>query len=190
MPSTTPSSRSDATRNRSRILDVARECFDEFGVDVPMDTVAKRAGVGAGTLYRHFPNRDALITALVTASVGDLERIHHELEITDADPATKLEAWLGAMREWTTSYDGLPEPLRNAWEEDATPLGANCGNVISLTEGFLHDAQQHGSARPELTARDLYLANLGAAWASCAPLADSTTSNTVATLLNNGWRTR
>ncbi len=182
------STRSDATKNRAHILNIAEGVFIEQGLDVPMDTIAKTAGVGAGTLYRHFPNRDALIAAVVDGRVGDLRQVHCTLVASEQGVSEKLRQWLAAMRSWMTSYDGLPEPLRRAWEDEETSLGINCTEVIAMTEEFLQDAQYEGSARPDLSARDLYLANLGAAWAAAAPLADTDTSNIVATLLSSGWQ--
>ncbi|MDH6291240.1 TetR/AcrR family transcriptional regulator [Rhodococcus opacus] len=182
------STRSDATKNRARIVAIAEKFFTENGLDVPMDTIAKQAGVGPGTLYRHFPNRGALIAALVEDRVGDLQKTHRSLVESPQGPAARLDQWLSAMRAWMTSYDGLPGPLRQAWEEESTPLGANCMNVIEMTDELLRNAQAHGLARPELTGRDLYLANLGAAWAASAPSATKTTGEVVANLLTRGWQ--
>ncbi len=64
--------RSDAQRNRERILEIAREAFTRSGVNVSLDDVAKQAGVGAGTLYRHFPTRDALLAAVYQSEVEKL----------------------------------------------------------------------------------------------------------------------
>lgn len=182
------SARSDALKNREHILNVAEGIFAEQGLEVPMDTIAKTAGVGAGTLYRHFPSRDALIAAVVDERVGDLRQVHRDLVASEQGVSDKLRQWLEAMRSWMTSYDGLPEPLRRAWEDEDTPLGVNCTEVIAMTEEFLQDAQDEGSARADLSARDLYLANLGAAWAAVAPLADTDTGHVVATLLSSGWQ--
>jgi AcrR family transcriptional regulator len=182
------STRSDAARNRTRILEIAEKYFAEHGLDVPMDTIARKAGVGAGTLYRHFPNRETLIASLIEDRVGDLRQTHCNLVTSEADAAKKLEEWLHAMRAWMRSYDGLPGPLRQAWEEGTTPLGLNCMEVINMTEELLREAQQHGLARSDLSARDLYLANIGAAWAASAPLADGSTNDVVANLISSGWR--
>ena len=64
--------RTDAQRNRERILEVAKEAFTRFGADASLDDIAKQAGVGAGTLYRHFPTRDALIEAVYRSEVEKL----------------------------------------------------------------------------------------------------------------------
>jgi len=188
METGTKGRRSDATRNRARILEIAEECFAEHGLEVPLDTIAKQAGVGAGTLYRHFPNRETLIAALVADRIGDLQQIHHDLVAAELTAGTRLERWLEAIRTWMTSYDGLPDPLREAWEKDATMLGAHCRPVVDMTDQLLRDAQQHGDARPDLSGRDLYLANLGAAWAASAPLADSQSGACIVDILGSGWR--
>src|SRR3954453_10516153 len=64
--------RADAQRNRQRVLDAARDAFAEVGFAVPLDDIAARAGVGPGTVYRHFPTKEALFQAVITARVTDL----------------------------------------------------------------------------------------------------------------------
>ncbi|HEX8299273.1 MAG TPA: helix-turn-helix domain-containing protein, partial [Rubricoccaceae bacterium] len=92
--------RPDAQRNRSHILDVAEQYFSEQGVAGSMDAIAKRAGIGPGTLYRHFPNREALLAALLQARNEELEgrRTAIEHEVSDATEALAL--WLDALIEW------------------------------------------------------------------------------------------
>ncbi|MCH8560325.1 TetR/AcrR family transcriptional regulator [Nesterenkonia sp. DZ6] len=185
---TNRSPRADAARNRAHILEIAERCFTDQGFEVPMASIAKEAGVGPGTLYRHFPDREALIAALVEDRVVDLKSVHDQLLESDHDAAHRLSLWLEAVRAWMNSYEGMPEPLRQAWQEQATPLGVNCTGVIDLTTEILEDAQRQGVARADLTGRDLYLANLGAAWAASAPLADQRTSTAIAELLTAGWQ--
>lgn len=182
------SSRSDANKNRAHVLATAEKCFAERGIGVPMDAIAKKAGVGAGTLYRHFPNKEALIAALVADQVGDLEREHRDLLGSGDDDDAKLDKWLQAMRAWMNRYQGLAEPLRQAWEKQFTPLGVNCMGVIRMTEELLLNAQERGRARADVSGRDLYLANLGVAWASSGSLTDEATQASMASLINAGWR--
>ena len=82
--------RADARRNYARLVDAARTAFTENGVDAPLDDIARRAGVGAGTLYRHFPTRDSLVElsgVLKTIAVG-LTKICNDLRWMSSGPTT------------------------------------------------------------------------------------------------------
>ena len=77
--------RADARRNRERVMQAAREAFAEIGVDLPMEEIARRAGVGIGTIYRHFPNKEALLDALLVDQIAQhLERTRDALAKDDA----------------------------------------------------------------------------------------------------------
>src|SRR3954452_24452641 len=104
--------RTDAQRNRTHILDVAERYFAEHGITGSLDAIAKRAGVGPGTLYRHFPNREALLAALLKARDDQLVARREAIRQEEADTATALDRWLDALGRWATAFDGLPEPLR------------------------------------------------------------------------------
>src|SRR5262244_2639272 len=88
--------RADARRNRERVLAAAREAFAEGGESTALEEIARRAGVGIGTLYRHFPNRQALLEALYIGEVEDVCRSAAELD-GDADPWTALNGWLEGL---------------------------------------------------------------------------------------------
>jgi AcrR family transcriptional regulator len=85
--------RADAERNRDRILEVAKEAFTQFGADASLDDIAKQAGVGAGTLYRHFPSREALIEAVYRTEMAKLAATARSLSDT-LPPLEALRAWL------------------------------------------------------------------------------------------------
>jgi AcrR family transcriptional regulator len=85
--------RVDAQRNRERLLGVAKEAFRKYGANASLDDVAKQAGVGAGTLYRHFPNRDALIEAVYRNEVEKLAAAERELS-EKLPPVEALRAWM------------------------------------------------------------------------------------------------
>src|ERR1700723_3246000 len=85
--------RSDAQRNRARIVEVAKEAFTRFGADASLDDIAKQAGVGAGTLYRHFPTRDALIEAVYRSEVEKLAAAAHGFTAA-MSPIEALRAWM------------------------------------------------------------------------------------------------
>ena len=85
--------RADAERNRDRILDVAKDAFTRFGADASLDDIARQAGVGAGTLYRHFPSREALIEAVYRTEVEKLAAAERNFAET-MPPIEALRAWM------------------------------------------------------------------------------------------------
>lgn len=183
---TAPASRRDAQHNRAHILDVARQAFDSDGVDVSMDAIAKRAGVGPGTLYRHFPSKDALLAALLALHYESLERRRVEIEEEGNDAGRTLELWIEALGQWMLAYEGLPEPLRAACRLDS-PLTPTCHAVIATTERILNAAQKKGFARRILSGRDIFLGALAIAWASGATAASDDTRNVLRDVLKSGW---
>lgn len=180
--------RTDARRNRTRILEVAEEFFAEAGIAGSLDALAKRAGVGAGTLYRHFPNRDALLAALLQARNEELEAQREALR-QEADAAVALEHWLDALGEWVTAFDGLPDPLRAALSQESSPLAITCQGFIATTEEFLGAAQREGAARSWVRGRDLFLAALATAWVRGAAMADEASAQAVREMIRSGWAT-
>jgi AcrR family transcriptional regulator len=181
--------RTDAQRNRSHILDVAERHFAEHGIEGSMDAIAKRAGVGAGTLYRHFASRDALLAALLQARDEELDARRHAIAREESDPTEALARWLDALVEWVTAFDGLPEPLRAALSEEHSPLALTCQGFITTTEHFLRAAQRDGGAQPWVRGRDLFLSALAAGWASGAAIADASSAEALRTMLRSGWAT-
>ncbi|MEU2248314.1 helix-turn-helix domain-containing protein [Streptomyces sp. NPDC019224] len=179
--------RTDKQRNRTHILEVAQEFFAEQGITGSMDAIAKRAGVGPGTLYRHFPNREALLAALLQARDEELEarRVAIQHEVTDSRAA--LAQWLQAVGEWVTAFDGLPDPLRAALTEGTSPLALTCQGFVTTTEDFLRAAQREGSAHSWVRGRDLFLSTLAAAWARGAAMADESSPDALVSLMRSGW---
>lgn len=182
--------RADAQRNRSHILDIARIAFGEEGIDVSMDSIAKRAGVGPGTLYRHFPTRDALLAALLEKHYADLEDIRVCIEADEPEPAAALQRWIGALGEWMNAYEGLPEPLRAAWSQPSSVLMPTCQSLVDASARFLSAAQHAGSAKASLTGRDIFLAAMAVAWASSTKNADGNAVAALQEMLRTGWVAR
>lgn len=181
--------RTDAQRNRSHILEVAEQFFSEQGVSGSLDAIAKRAGVGAGTLYRHFPSRDALLAALLRARDQKLEARKAEIQGAEVDSTERLAQWLDAMIDWVTAFDGLPAPLRDGLSEDSSPLSLTCQGFITTTEEFLRAAQRDGGAHPWVRGRDLFLSALATGWASGAAMADDSSSQALRAMMRSGWAT-
>src|SRR6476620_923129 len=126
--------RADAKRNYDRIVEVAGQTFREKGYDAPMDEVAKRAGVGPGTLYRHFATRDALLDAIMQSWV---DRVN--------DAADKALAFEGSDRDllinWMETYAGLislhkggPAKITSAMGDPDSPIMSKCQVLARASE--------------------------------------------------------
>ena len=180
--------RADAARNRSQILEVAREAYEKDGIDVSLDRIAKAAGVGPGTLYRHFPTRDALLAALLLGERYDALLRARDTLTEDADAGHALDQWVLQLGRWMSAYDGLPEPLRMAWLRPDSPLGPTCRTLEQATAQLLLAAQRAHQARASISARDLFLLALAIAWAGGASAADDQTRQSLHAVLRAGWR--
>jgi AcrR family transcriptional regulator len=145
--------RADARRNRARILEAAREACAEHGANVQMDDVARSAGVGVGTVYRHFPTKDALIEALVAEKLRvTTENIREALEIEDP-----WEGFCAALRrnaEVMAADAGLRDalirlgPAARSTDEDRAELHAVAGRLVAR-------AQDAGALRADVTHEDI-----------------------------------
>ena len=98
--------RADAARNRARVLDAARTAFAEAGLDVGVEEIARRAGVGKGTLYRRFPTKEALVRAIFDDILEEIERLAAEAE-TEPTPATAFAHYLAAPARMQASNQGF-----------------------------------------------------------------------------------
>jgi AcrR family transcriptional regulator len=179
--------RSDAQRNRQHILDIANQHFAEHGVTGSLDAIAKDAGVGPGTLYRHFPSRDALLAALLSARDEEIGQRREQIASSALDAGDALDMWLDALIDWAGAFDGLPEPLRAALGRQTSPLTSTCEGYITGTDEFLSRAQDAGLARSDARGRELFLMALAVSWAQGAAMADSASAISMATLLKSGW---
>ena len=102
--------RADARRNREQVLRAAREAFAESGYGVPLDEIAARAGVGPGTVYRHFPAKEALFQAVVTARIEDLLGDARARADND-DPGGAFFGFLGRVAEEAAAKRDLPDAI-------------------------------------------------------------------------------
>jgi AcrR family transcriptional regulator len=129
----------------------ARQAFAELGPEAPLDDIARRAGVGPGTLYRHFPHREALIAAVYRSSIEDLRRRAHEL----AETCSALDAWMRAQVEFVMDKRGLAVTLKAALDHDSETfeLCSTMANDAAAT--VLKPAQAAGLIRPDIQPRDL-----------------------------------
>jgi AcrR family transcriptional regulator len=141
--------RADARRNYEKLLAAGREAFGEGGEATSLESIAERAGVGIGTLYRNFPNRQALIEALYVDEVEEVCRTAAELET--ADPWDALNSWLERVIAYVATKQVLAAELVNYLDKDA-PLFQSCrGSLYSAGEPLLVRAQEAGVVRSDVS---------------------------------------
>ncbi|MEU8759882.1 helix-turn-helix domain-containing protein [Streptomyces sp. NPDC048659] len=146
--------RADARRNHERLLTEARAAFTAHGTDASLEDIARRAGVGIGTLYRHFPNREALLGAVFQDALAALLR--HSAELAGApEPRAALVAWLRALITHAGEYRGLAIALMSASRDRSSALAA-CGEPLRAAGSeLLVRAQRAGAVRAEVAIGDL-----------------------------------
>jgi len=138
--------RADARRNYERLLVAAREAFSERGEQASMDDIAKRAEVGPGTLYRHFPSREALLAAVYRDDVDIMAKRAEELAGT-LPPFEALEAWLHEQLEYIKARLGFHAVLKNMLKDDTATFDWCRTAMRTAVGGLLESAQDAGMIR-------------------------------------------
>ncbi|MEV8351777.1 TetR/AcrR family transcriptional regulator [Streptomyces niveus] len=146
--------RADARRNYQRVLGEARAAFAEHGTDASLEDVARRAGVGIGTLYRHFPTRQALMSAVFQEALADLLDRSRELAGSDR-PCHALVAWLRALITHAGEYRGLSRALMSASYDASSGLTQCSTKLRTAGELLLVRAQMSGDVRADTSIDDL-----------------------------------
>jgi AcrR family transcriptional regulator len=146
--------RADAVRNRSRLLEIAFDTFAAEGLGVPIDEIARRAGVGAGTVYRHFPTKDALCAAIIRDRLAEHARVAAEVaEQHEAGPA------FFAFLDWVVRDGGVDQGLMEALAGTGFDLAAAVPEAEQQWMGTFHQlltaAQAAGAVRDDLDAADI-----------------------------------
>ncbi|QWF77501.1 TetR/AcrR family transcriptional regulator [Amycolatopsis sp. CA-230715] len=142
--------RADARRNYERIVSAAREAFGEHGAEAPLDDIAKRAGVGAGTLYRHFPTRDALIEAVYRADIVALVDSAYRL-VDELPPKEALEEWLREQVRFVVYKNGLAQTLKAAMDRGSETFAWCRASITEAASLVVTNAQKAGVVREDLT---------------------------------------
>jgi AcrR family transcriptional regulator len=149
-----PPKRADARRNYEGLLAAATAAFAEHGADdVSLEEIARRAGVGIGTLYRHFPARQALLEAVYKDQVDGLDALGAKL-LTAESPGAALGEWLRAFVAFGRTKRSLSSALVSTPGSHAEFLSAR-SRIRNRTEELLHRAQEAGEARPTAQADDI-----------------------------------
>ena len=141
--------RADARRNYEKVLSAARQAFAEGGESTALEEIARRADVGIGTLYRHFPNRQALLEALYVDEVAEMCR--SAAEVDAGDPWEALNGWLERFIAYIGTKRALAAELSNYLDQDA-PLFQVCRtSLFEAGEPLLKSAQDAGVVRPDVS---------------------------------------
>src|SRR5215469_9021129 len=147
--------RSDAVRNRERVLEAAKAVFSAGGSDASLEAVAREAGVGIGTLYRHFPTREALYEAVYRREVEQLSELAEELK-GEAAPVEALRKWLRSNVEFVATKKGMAAALALAAGPPPSELTAFSYERLTKAIRILLDrATAAGEIRADVSAEDL-----------------------------------
>ncbi|MEV6373319.1 TetR/AcrR family transcriptional regulator [Micromonospora musae] len=157
--------RSDARRNRDLIIAAARKAVAAQGTDTSLREIARRAGVGIGTLYRHFPTREAMLEALLDADFEAL-RLRADSLLAAPSPDEALLTWLREMAAGSATYRGLPESIMDALADEESRLHITCAQMRSAGGRLLERAQRAGSVRDDVSITEVISLVLGLAWAA------------------------
>ncbi|GAA3803665.1 TetR/AcrR family transcriptional regulator [Cellulomonas soli] len=154
--------RADAQRNREKLLAVAAAALAEDG-DVPLETIAARAGVGIGTLYRHFPQRNALVEAAYRQEVQQLCDAAPELLAPGRPAVESLREWMGRFVRYAATKRGMGAALRAAVGTDSPLFGETRERIVGALAVLLQAGAVDGTIRQDVGAEDVLRA-MGAVW--------------------------
>jgi AcrR family transcriptional regulator len=160
--------RADAQRNRERILEVAKEAFARSGADTSLDDIARRAGVGPGTLYRHFPTRDALLEAVYRSEVEKLAAA--ERKFTGAMPPIEaLRAWMLLFVDYIATKKIIAPALNTLVGDPKKVFEAGYTQIHEAIHALVKRAIKSGDIRKDLDPIDLLRALIGVANVATSP---------------------
>jgi AcrR family transcriptional regulator len=160
--------RADALRNRERILEIAKEAFTRAGADVHLDDVAKQAGVGAGTLYRHFPTRDALLEAVYRSEVGKLAAAEQKFSET-MPPIEALRAWMLLFVDYIEAKQIIAPALNTMVGGPSKVFAATGVQIKGAIEVLVKRAIESGDIRADFDPLDLLRALVGVSNVASGP---------------------
>jgi AcrR family transcriptional regulator len=166
IPSRQP--RADAQQNRERILEVAKEAFTRSGANASLDDIAKEAGVGAGTLYRHFPTRDALIEAVYRTEVEKLAAAEQTFS-TKLPPIEALRAWMLLFVDYIATKQIIGPALHSVVGGPSKLFEASRSQVKGAIDSLVKRAIKSGDIRKDLEPFDLLRALIGVSHVASGP---------------------
>lgn len=160
--------RADARKNYDHLLAVARDIVTEQGADASLRDIARKADVGLGTLYRHFPTREALLDTLLRSSLDELTGVADTLEASKA-PDEALIAWARKAVAFTHNYRGAVDLMAEAMDDPDSALHASCALVKSAGARLLQRSQAAGMARTDIDGADLLTLIAALGWINDQP---------------------
>ena len=162
--------RADARRNYDRIVEVARVVFREQGYDASLDEVAKRAGVGPGTLYRHFPKRENLIDAIMQVWVDSVEQAAEKALASEGSPRDLLMTWFVEYVRLISLHKGGPAKITSAMDDPDSPIRTKCQVLRTAGDRVVQRLRAEGALRDDVDA--LQISRLVGGVATIADQAD------------------
>jgi len=160
--------RADAQRNRERLLEVAAQALSQDGPDVPLETIARRAGVGTGTLYRHFPTREALVEAAYRSELARLCDSADEL-LKEVPPDQALREWMDHFVDYMTTKRGMGDALRALIASGGDPFSQSRTRLTEAISTLLRAGSSVGLLRSDVTPDDVLLSLSGISLATADP---------------------
>ena len=152
--------RVDAVRNRERVLEAAEAVLSTGGPDASLEAVARRAGVGIGTLYRHFPTREALFEAVYRREVQQLADLAEQLK-QEADPVEALRHWMRSNVRFVATKKGMSAALALAAYKNPELYSYSFDRLTQAVRGLLDRAIATGEIRADISPEDLLRALVG-----------------------------
>ena len=160
--------RADAVRNRERVLEAAKAVFSQGGPEASLEAVARRAGVGIGTLYRHFPTREALYEAVYRREVEQLVDLAQNLKAEPA-PVEALRRWMRSNVEFIATKKGMAAALALTAHGSSDLAAYSLDRLTRALNDLLQRAATAGEIRPDISAEDLLRTLVGICYTQDRP---------------------
>ena len=167
-PSAARKPRADARRNRDGLLEAAKAAFAELGPETSLEEIARRADVGIGTLYRHFPTRDAIVEAVYRREVQQLADAAPRL-VEALPPAEALRAWMRVFVDYIAAKKVIAPALKSLVGADSSLYADSSARINGAIALLVERARASGEIRPDADSADLLRALIGFAYVSSAP---------------------
>ncbi|MCL7369314.1 TetR/AcrR family transcriptional regulator [Streptomyces ardesiacus] len=152
--------RADAARNREQLLEAATRVLASSGTEASMRAIAREAGVGIGTLYRHFPTRESLVEAVYRDQVVRLTSGARDL-LADMAPAVALRRWMDLFGDWIATKNGMLDTLLTLVESDVVGHARTRDEILNAIASILAAGRTAGKLRPDVTAEEIAAGLIG-----------------------------
>ena len=160
--------RSDARRNRERLLQAAAAAFTAHGAAVSLESIARDAGVGIGTLYRHFPNREALVEAIYRAELAEVAAAAEQL-LERHPPRIALRRWMDRYASFVAAKRGMAESLQAIFASGALAPSQTRDSIVGAVEMLLQAGAADATLRADVQADDVVSSLIGVFLVSGTP---------------------